>query len=328
MRQFLFVGTMLSGVVCALSAQAAMLDFTPDPSRVVSDPAYLPMKKQIYGETGYVYGFSRTTSYDNVGAKTSAATNHNQNISQKLAYGVTDMLTVRADMSYSPMSKRDVHNLTTTRIRNADGFNNPNVGLTYRVLEQQKTAPVSVDVKLDYAPDVFDSELANNDSGTGTIARGGDMTRLGGQVSYKTKSFTIAGLAGVDYFGDRETEVQNTVTRYKEDSSWGGSLGLETQTRICERASVDLGASYSTSQNSDVTNTKTGVVGEKDSGDIGQLKMAVNYHVIPNRLVASLSYNYNIIGDSENTYVNPALNTTTESNTSNVFGVRLQYVFN
>jgi len=305
-----------------------MLDFTPNPSRILSDPAYLTTKGQFFGETGYVYGYSRSTGYDNTGAKLSSTTTNNQNISQKFAYGVTDTLSVRADIGYSPMNKRDVHALASPRVRNAEGFTNPNFGFTYRVLEQQKTAPVSWDVKLDYAPDLIDSELPNNNRGTGSVGRGGDVTRLGTQVAYKTTSLTIAGFAGVDYSGKRETQLLNTANRYKEDASWGGLVGVDTQTRFCERLSLGLGGSYSISQNTDVTNMRTGISSEKNSGDIGQLKAAVNYHVVPNRLVASLSYNHNFIGDTENTYINPASNSTTESDVARIFGVRLQYVFN
>lgn len=322
--------SILSVSVCAVSAQAAPLDFTPAASRIITDPAYLPTKGKVYGATGYNYGFTRLKSFNtSTGLQTNSSKITSQAYKQELAYGLTDMVTLRADVSYMPQNKVSTHTVTgITSIRNSDGFTNPNFGVTWRVLEQQKSAPVSVDLLADYAPDLIDSERANSNFNAGTVARGGDLANLGTQVSYQMRSLTLAGLGGVNYSGEREFSVRNSANTYDADSYWIFYVGADTQTRFNDRLSLDLGARYNLPTESDTVNNVSGQVAHRNPGDYATFNVGMNYHLIPNRLAASLTYEYTVVGDNKNTYVNPALNSRVETTNSSVFGAKLQYTFN
>jgi len=332
MRQSLFPACLLA-VLVASPAFAISFDMTPDPTRDLADPTYLPTAGQITGGTRYSYSYARNTSNSAAtGATTSKVKSYSQTTNQKLGYGITDWLTLRAEINYTNMNKRDINNLTSMRIRNADGFSNPSFGATWRVLDQRNTSPVSLDVFADYSPDMIKLEQAGNGPGNGTVngsvARGGPVTSFGSQVSYRMKSFTVAASAGAIYFGDREIEVQGDINHFSEDDAWAGTTALRTQTRFTDDISFDLGARYTIIADSTTTNLRTGVEATKDSNGTAVFSTGLNYDVVPNRLVLGLTYDYNLIGESYANFANPALTTRTTTDTSSTFGVNLRYNFN
>ncbi len=329
MRLLTLCAASFSAIMAASAAQAGMLDFTPDPSRVLSDPTYLPMKGKFSAETGYSYSHNQNTSYTvSTGAEKGDSTSKSHVVDQSIAYGLLDTLTLRADMSYTPEAKTGTNNVTGTRVvRSREGFSNPNFGITYRAFEQASSSPVTLDLSADYAPDAIDAERARNGLDTGSVALGGDVATLGTQLSYKTRSFTIAGLAGVSYYGDAELEVNNTTTVIDTDSYWGFYVGAKTQTRLTDRFSLDLNARYDAATDTDITNVKTGITSNRDQGDSVDFGIGLNYDVIPGRLVANLSYNYTLIDDTTNTFAVSASDTRAESDFSQTFGARLKYAF-
>src|SRR5436853_420656 len=87
-------------VAAAAPACVSAQDFTPTGDRIISDPTYLPLKGQAYGETGYGYAETDGSLFDATGANTANTSNTLNDVTQRLAYGVTDALSVRAAISY------------------------------------------------------------------------------------------------------------------------------------------------------------------------------------------------------------------------------------
>ena len=69
-----------------------------------------------------------------------------------------------------------------------------------------------------------------------------------------------------------------------------------------------------------LTNTTT-------PGDVTNLNAALNFNVIPNRLVVGVTYQYQLYSDGVTQFTNPLNNTSTSNENENIFGVKLQYVF-
>jgi hypothetical protein len=76
-----------------------------------------------------------------------------------------------------------------------------------------------------------------------------------------------------------------------------------------------------------VANVESGNPRTSEGPDTRSVDAALNYHLVPNRLVGALTYAYNNYTDSKNTFPNPASNTSVTNRFGNVVGVRLMYAF-
>src|SRR4051794_18093800 len=110
--------------VAAAPACALAQDSTPTADRIISDPTYLPLKGQVYGETGYGYAETDGSLFDGAGANTATTSNNLNDLTQRLAYGITDALSVRASIGYGWGSDHRATALGTTDA-DRDGFENP-----------------------------------------------------------------------------------------------------------------------------------------------------------------------------------------------------------
>jgi len=326
MRQF-FLPVCLLGAFIASPAFANPFDMTPDPTRDLADPTFVPVSGQLSGATGYSYANSHfNTDLVSTGAQVNSATGSLHSTRQDLSYGLTDDVTLRANISYST-SKADIMNVNGSGLMlHAEGFSNPNFGISWRALDQRDAQPVSFDITLDYAPDVFDRERATNSSNTGSIARGGDLGKIGTQVSYRTTGMTFAGLAGANYYGDTESRVKLVNTTTNSDDYWGFYVGAQTQARLGYGLSLDLGGSYNYDLDTEYRNS-TGNRFTRESPDYARFNLGLNYSITP-AVVASLTYDYGIYSRQNDIFLNPATTRSTEIDNSSIYGVRLRYNLN
>ena len=120
-----------------LQAHAQALDLTPDTSRILSDPNYLPLAGQIEGSTAYSHGWINGSGVNAAGDQISSFHINSNVIGQTLAYGITDDLSVNGSVQYVPRTFREVDG-ADGRVTSSDssGFSDPTFGATWRALDQ------------------------------------------------------------------------------------------------------------------------------------------------------------------------------------------------
>ena len=65
--------TLAAAAAVAIPICALAQDFTPIGDRIVSDPAYLPLHGQFFGDTGYAYHRTNGPWFDATGAQSPPA---------------------------------------------------------------------------------------------------------------------------------------------------------------------------------------------------------------------------------------------------------------
>src|SRR5665213_2116032 len=152
-------------------------DLTPIGDRILSDPTYLPLQGQIFGQSSYDYERTNGNIFDATGAQTASTRNTTNTFRQGFAYGITDALSVNASMAYAFGDDRRVNLITGSAESNHSGFEDPSFGATYRLLDQ-RTHPLSFDIFGDWSPDALQSRNAAP-SQDATVARGGSEADVG-----------------------------------------------------------------------------------------------------------------------------------------------------
>jgi hypothetical protein len=297
-----------------------------DDARIISDPLYLPLSGQVYGST--IYTLSEPQG-DNVkgSTRTGSFTSSNSLLNQSIAYGITRDLAVRVAMGYG-WNQRDSTSAVTGAVTNGNsqGFSDPAISATYRVLDERHS-PFVLDLTGSYSPDAIHATTSGGDN-NGNIARGGQTMGFSVTVGRITRSFTIALSAGGTAVGRETSELLSNGTSTQSDSHWNYGVGVETQSRFSRRVSVNLGASFASTGSYGVANVVSGNPRTSEGPDTRSVDVALNYHLVPNRLVAAATYTFNSYSDSQNIFPNPVSNTSVTGRFGNVVGVRLLYAFN
>ncbi|MEI9930838.1 MAG: hypothetical protein WDM89_09885 [Rhizomicrobium sp.] len=150
-----------AAAVFALTTPALAQEMESSSARILSDPLYLPLRGQIYGSTEYTYGSATAIHSTRTGARIDTTNLTSNAITQEFQYGITDDFTLRFNWGYdiSDIASRNPVGGSETR-RDSSGWNDPQFGLTYRVLDQ-RDSPLTLDVHADYAPDAFPAKSAN-----------------------------------------------------------------------------------------------------------------------------------------------------------------------
>ncbi len=304
--------------------------FAPISDRIISDPLFLPLKGQVYGTTSYTYSNPTGNRYNSAsGVQTSSFSNNDNLFTQYLAYGFTDQLSAHISMGYG-FDTSDTTTLSSgvTSSGASNGWTDPTFGVTYRILDQAKHSPVDVDVLANYAPDLI-SDKAAGGGHLGSIAAGRDVATLTGTVGHEMRSFTVAGLATAQYHGVQSYNALANGDDYKSTAYWDYTLGVATETRFTQRFSLDLGLGYTLgSSRYTTTNQANGVASTSESAGTFYVNTALNYHIIPNRLVAGLTYTYDDYGNTATDQTIVTNDVGTQNHMQNVYGARLQYLFN
>ncbi|HWA90601.1 MAG TPA: hypothetical protein VG889_11230 [Rhizomicrobium sp.] len=319
-----------AGVIAAGSQAYALDDTpdTPDTTRIVSDPLYLPLEGQIYGQSAYRWSSASDDVFDATGARAASVQSTGNSLAQQFQYGISDDLALRLDWGYDwrSVSRHDVTG--TDILRSASGWTDPSFGVTWRAIDQRDGGPFSLDLRADYSPDAFPSKSATADD-EGTIARGGQGVDLGATIGHQTRDFTIAALFDANYFDGRKTVNTTTGGFSTTDALWNYTLGLESQLRLDDAASINAGIGHTFANNATVFNSNTGLTHISTGGDFTDLSVAFNYHFVPNTLVGSVGYQHNFYDDSRNLFpASPADNTAVRNKGEDVVGVTMRYVLN
>jgi hypothetical protein len=307
-----------------LQAHAQALDLTPDTSRILSDPNYLPLAGQIEGSTAYSHGWINGSGVNAAGDQISSFHINSNVIGQTLAYGITDDLSVNGSVQYVPRTFREGDG-ADGRVTSFDssGFSDPTFGATWRALGQNAW-PVSFDLFGSYTPDLINAQTASAVE-DGTVARGGQSGAAGAAVGYETRSFTIRGAFTENFFGT-SNHLNLADGDTLEDGSYNNSeLSLATQTRLADLFSVNAGIDHTFSSNVNSVNVANGVARVTEPGDETSLRFALNYHLVPNAVVLAATYDYDSYSNGRTLFADPALDTGARNRNGNVLGIKLDY---
>lgn len=307
-----------------MAAAAQMLDPTPDASRVLSDPNYLPLAGQLYGTTAFSHGWTDGSSANATGLDTSSFHINTNTLDQLLSVGITDDLAVNASIQYAPADFREIDYANgRTATFNSSGFGDPTFGATWRALDQ-KTWPVDLDLLGSYTPNWIDANTASTEQ-DGTVARGGDSGTVGAALGYDTRSFGIRGAFNANFLGDSNVYDLATGDTIQTDSHTNYTLSLDTQTRLTDLFSVNAGLAHTFASNESGINLTNGASHYSEPGDNTALQLALNYNFIPNQFVIAATYAHDFYDNGRTLYDDPAADTETRDRSSNIVGVKLYY---
>ncbi len=318
-----------ASVLAIANSASAQVDFTPEAQRIISDPMYLPLAGQIYGNTGYVYSSASRDVFDATGAPSATGNVTGNTFTQELLYGVTDDVALRFDWGYVASRDASRHGVPTGFTEtSSSGWTDPVFGATWRAIDQRAGGPVSLDVRFDYSPDAFPAKAPNAED-EGTVARGGQALDLGMTLGHETRDFTIAALVDAQYLDHQKELNQNNGDILHTDSRWNYTLGLASQTRITDAFSINAGLGHTFNNNAFLINETTGVPHMQQPGDFTNINVSLNYHFVPNTVVGSIGYEHDFYGDSRNVFPTvPTSDNEIRNHDADIFGVNLRYTFN
>lgn len=317
---------LLFPVLAALAAPLCVhaQDMAPMTDRILSDPSFLPLKGQFYGESTYAYAETNGERYNYIGDYSEHRRNVANSLRQYFSYGITDDISVNASLSGDVSGFHRVDGANGDARTNESGFYDPSFGITWRAVDQRRGA-FNLDLFGNFAPDVF-----SNHGGTATqdasVAAGGSEGDFGLAISQENRLFTVRADATARYFGSSTNERIVNGNQTRTDTYWAPSLGIQTQVRFTPRLSANAGASY-IFNGSPVVTAPSGLQRVDHVGDAQTVNVSLNYHLIPNRLVASVNYGHNFYADNRTTYsVDPTLDIS-DHRTEDTVGGTLRYVF-
>lgn len=316
----------LAAACAAMSTPAFAQDMESDSTRIISDPLYLPLQGQIYGESAYTYGSSSQDVFDSTGARTSTTDIHFNQLSQKVLYGLTDDLALNFDWAYDFSRDATRHIAGGGDVsRSSSGWTDPDFGLTYRVMDQ-RVSPLTFDLRASYSPDAFPAKGATTDD-EGTVARGGQTMDLGATLGHEGPMFTVAAKFDALWLDTRNVLNQTSGETTSTDAQWNYRLGLEGQARLSDAFSVNAGAGHTFTNTNTVFNQTSGLEHFTYGGDVTDVEASLNYQFVPNTLVGSLAYQHNFYQDSRNLFpTSPTDNTFTRNKDEDLVGVTMRYV--
>jgi hypothetical protein len=321
---------MTSRLLCWLPLAAALAspvpllaqDWTPVGDRILSDPTYLPLQGQLYGDSAYQFGSVSTNVFAG-GTQTSSSHATTNALSQYFAYGVTNQLSVNVSDAYDWSHTFVAPAAASDFDRNANGFQDPTFGLTYRLLDQ-RAQPLDVDLAASYSPDFIGARSASALE-NGNEARAGDQLNLRLAVGRETRFMTIQG-----YFDETHDGEAKVVNALGEDSTtsgfWQPKVGLATQTRFTDRLSLNVGGEYDFP--ADYAGLDPAGVGTfTNRGDFGNVSASLNYHFIPNRLVGSVVYSHTFYSPTSVSYLADPADDYNVQHSGDAIGAEVRYVF-
>jgi hypothetical protein len=311
-----------------LPFNAHAFDLSPNVSRVVSDPSYLPSGGQLFGSTEYSDSVINFNTNDTSGAQTSTTNTISDTVNQVLEFGLTGDFTLRIADSYQWSTSTSTAADGSISITNSEGFVDPSFGIIWRVLDEQEHF-FNWDLTGSYAPNFINAQSADPTQ-NGTVARGGDTASFGTALSYKGEDFTLYLSGSATYLDNRSILNPGSNITVDYNSSWQYAFSLLTQTRVTDKWSVNLGLSrvYIDNINGSFTTSNGALftIGDQP-GDVTTFIAALNLQFAPNRFVMSIIYNYDSFDNGAFTNVTlPNNSTTTTGKGESVYGLEFRYV--
>jgi opacity protein-like surface antigen len=273
--------------------------------RILSDPMYLPLSHQFTGTTSYSYASGSLSTYLWSGTEINHQTLKTSTVVQTLAWGVTDDFTLRLSDAY-------VDEKTTVYFPGvpfhfdvgASGATNPTLSGAYRAVDQFNGFPVSVDVIAAHSPDLIRNRVANVEH-HGSEGSGRQSFTTGVALGRFTPQFTVRGSLEAEYDG-RGDASEITSGDEQQNAHWNYAIGIGGQARVTDRWSVDAGYRYTIlgSETTAYHVPAADYIGHTSDGNVGDLSIGLNYHLIRNKLVAQVAYDYFRFGRRTTNFTN------------------------
>ena len=281
MTKFSSAGLMV-GVAIVWPLAASAIDFTPDTTRYLSDPSFLPLQGQLDSITTYSHA-TRNLDWQPVrgivNEHYSADTN---NYVQGISYGITDRLSVSGSGSYSAETAHTTFPFFPAQYTIvAKQFDNPAFALTYRAIQQTESS-VSVDLQASFAP-----PIVANAPGSGSVAM---------FVSRELRSLTIQGEIGGSYTGSYETGYTVSGLPTSITGQAGYFLAARSQLRLTPQWAINGGVVYSKYLHDTVSSVAFGSYVDTPGSNVTPY-FAVVYQIVPNKVDVSVEYDHDFIGD-------------------------------
>ena len=287
-------------IVAACPAAAWAFDWTPDTTRYLSDPSFMPDAGQLYSMTS----LSNSTVNEDwryiSGAKTQHYLGLGDSASQDFAYGITDRLMVSGAAEYTVTRNKDTYLNFQPDESTTHNVSNPTFAVDYRMIDQ-RSAPVNVDGKVLYVPSIVSN---------GVQSGGGEVF-----VSREWRSLTLQGFAATHYYNP---------TNGKTTNYWDYYAGLEDQLRLAPRWAVNSGLQIVKRSGFEFDNQSTGIAytSRQDSSVLPYI--ALQYHLYPNRIVVGVQYEHEFVGDD---HYNGSYHGTWTNNSDNIIALHLRMLF-
>lgn len=314
-----------AALICLpFQVHAQSLDLTPYPSRILSDPNFLPLAGQVYGTTAYTHGWVSGSSVNDLDLQTSSFHIDTNTLDQFLAFGLTDDVTINGSVEYSPVNYREIDYATgRSATLDSSGFSDPTFGATWRVLDQG-VEPANIDLFGSYTPDVIGAHTATS-SEDGTIAKGGQTGAVGAALGFETRSFGVRGAFSADFAGNSDSISVANGDTLQTEAHTDYNLSLATQTRLSELFSVNAGIDHTFASNTTGLNLSNAIQHYSQPGDETALRLALNYDLVPSAFVVSASYAHDFYDNGRTFYADPALDSGTRNKGADILGVKLYY---
>ncbi len=324
-----FTRCALGWIFILLPLAAHAFDLSPNVSRVVSDPSYLPSGGQLFGSTEYSNANINFNTNDAGGAETSMTNTISNAVSQVFEFGLTGDFTLRVADAYQWSTTNGTNADGSISITNSEGFVDPSFGIIWRVLDEQDHF-FNWDLTGSYAPNFINAQSADPTE-NGTVARGGNTASFGTALSYKGEDFTLYLQGTATYLNDRSISNQASDITIDYNSSWQYAFSVLTQTRVAKKWSVNLGLSRTYIDNisgSFTTGNGTLFTIGDQPGNVTTFISSLNLQFAPNRFVMSILYDYDFFDNGTFTnFTLPNNSTTTTNKGENVYGLEFRYVF-
>jgi len=305
-------------------------DLSPDATRILSDPSFLPSGGQLFGSTLFNYNQLSSNTANYLGSPQSSNTTDTTTLNQLFEFGVTDDLCLRVSDIYQVQGATNTNASGASTVTTSTGFGDPNFTAVWRFLDE-KTQPFNWDLIGTYTPNLFSAETGTQDQ-FGTLARGGATAAVGSALSYETRGLTVYGLFLATYLDGRDILNQATNVTVSYEPSWQYAFEIMTQTRFADDWSLNAGVSQTYADDASasfVTTAGKTVSFTTQPGQLTMLSASLNYQVTPGGFAASFLYSHDFYGDGGNDYPTlPKNDTTTSGKQADIFGAMARYAFN
>ncbi len=298
--------------------------------RFLTDPLFIPRAGQLTGSTSFVY---HSLNYEGYGGATNAhitsVNSDYKTLSQSLEYGISDRFSVGLSGAYQLNTvETEYPQLGSSQTAHNNGFSNPTLNATWRIIDQAKRKPVDVDLLLAYSPNVI-SAKSGVSGNNGNASNGRHVVSFGAAVGREMKKMSLKAQASGIYNGECSYQFLGNDHDYRVDSAMSYNLTLSSQVRFTNRFSLNAGMGYTLADDTNGRDlTDSSAATWKTTGvDTMTFNAALNFHFVPNRLVGSLAYTHTSYDDATNTYTDGYVSKIKDKS-MNSFGARLIYSFN
>jgi len=240
-------------------------------------------------------------------------------------YGINDKLSLNFDISYN--FYEDNHTLTdqTTDKYDYMGFENPKIGLEYRLMNN---GIGRFDLGLSVSPDIVDKKTSTSHVYTGSTSSGRNEFELLARYGKAFNHFVFANIIKITYLGTSEYTELNTHHLYREGDRMKYEFALETEYRIFRSISAGTNIGYIVNTESDLENRNTQVVQRMQPGNILYVHAQLNIPTTKNFTISPY-YEYQNIEETYLKYKSgvATVDTVREDDCNSIYGLKTIFRF-